>query len=573
MKARYPAKRLLLIGVDGATLDLINLWIDDLPNFAQLLKGGAWGRLESTPDQNSAASWSSIVTGKNPGKHGIFWFVEYKEGSYDYRYINASYRDGKTLWRLLSEAGKRVGAINVPISYPAEEVNGFVISGIDCPGIEDPRFTYPPELSEEIRKEVGEYIIEPGIPSFVTAGRLEEGVTRLHQTVAQRLAVTKYLMRARPWEFFMVVFTSPDSAQHFYWKYMEPEGFEVSPKEVEKYQDTIRNVYRQVDQALGELLALAGEDCNVLVVSDHGGTAATGRSRFLARWLEAIGVLKYKERGALDSLQGKAKQLCFDTLAWGYRQIDKRFGREFKLRLARLFPRLRERIEIHISYGEIDWPATKAYTDARRPNIWINLRGRQPQGIVEPCEEYERVRDYIIERLMAARDTRTGLPLAEAVLRREEAYHGRHVPKAPDLVIQWMEKAHLDRADLGEETSGVLGEERKRTIFFRGPVTISGGHAKYGVIFMRGPGVKQGVEITGAKVTDVAPTVLYLMGESIPEDMDGRVLNEAFEEELLLHHPIRRVSLEEGEAGERAVYSDEDAQTIGDRLRGLGYVE
>ena len=573
MKVQYPAKRLLLIGVDAATLDLINPWLDELPNFAQLLKDGAWGRMESTPEQNSAASWSSIVTGKNPGKHGIFWFVEYKEGSYEYRYINASYRDGKALWCLLSEAGKRVGAINVPISYPAEEVNGFVISGIDCPDTEDPRFIYPPELNEEIRKEVGEYIIEPGTPSFVAAGRWEEGAVRLHQTVAQRLAVTKHLMRTRPWEFFMVVFTSPDSAQHFYWKYMEPEGFEVSPEEVEKYQDTIRSVYRQVDQAIGELLALAGEDCGVLVVSDHGGTAATGRSRFLTRWLESIGVLKYKERGAPDSLQGKAKQLCFDTLAWGYRQIDKRFGRELKIRLAGLFPRLRERIEIHVSYGEIDWSATKAYTDGRRPNIWINLRGRQPQGIVEPGEEYERVRDHIIERLMAARDGRTGLPLVEAVLRREEAYHGRHVPKAPDLVIQWMEKTHLESADLGEEAMGVLREERRRTIVFRGPVTISGGHAKYGVIFMRGPGVKEGVEITGAKVTDVAPTVLYLMGESIPEDMDGRVLSEAFKEEFLLHHPIRRVSVEEGEAGERAGYSDEDAQTIGDRLRGLGYIE
>lgn len=573
MKMRYPAKKVLLIGVDAATLDLINPWLGELPNFAQLLKDGAWGKLESTPEQNSAASWSSIVTGKNPGKHGIFWFVEYKEGSYEYRYINASYRDGKALWRLLSEAGKRVGAINVPISYPAEEVNGFVISGIDCPGTEAPRFTYLPELSEEIRKEVGEYIIEPGIPSFVTAGRLEEGVARLHQTVAQRLAVTKHLMRTRPWEFFMVVFTSLDSVQHFYWKYMEPEGFEVAPEEVEKYQNAIRDVYRQVDQAIGELLALAGEDCSVLVVSDHGGTAATGRSRFLARWLESIGVLKYGERGAPDSLQGKAKRLCFDTLGWGYRQIDKRFGREFKLRLAKLLPKLRERIEIHISYGEIDWSATKAYTDARRPNIWINLHGRQPQGIVEPGEEYDRVRDYIIERLMAARDSGSGLPLVEAVLKREEAYHGRYVPKAPDLVIQWMEKAHLERADLGEEASGVLREERGKTVVFRGPVTISGGHAKYGVIFMRGPGVKEGVEVTGAKVTDVAPTVLYLMGEPIPEDMDGRVLNGAFEEELLLHHPIRRVSVEEGEAGERAGYSDEDAETIGDRLRGLGYVE
>ena len=121
------ANRVLMIGIDSATFDSMTPWIEEgqLPNFARLLREGAAGKLESVPNINSAPAWSSIVTGKNPGKHSIFYFVEDDSEHYSYQYLNASFRTAKPIWQILSEAGKRVGVINVPISYPAEPLNGF----------------------------------------------------------------------------------------------------------------------------------------------------------------------------------------------------------------------------------------------------------------------------------------------------------------------------------------------------------------------------------------------------------------------------------------------------------------
>src|SRR3972149_5948592 len=114
--------RVLVIGIDAATMDLVRPWAEagQLPAFARLFREGTQGLLRSVPNRNSAAAWTSMMTGKNPGKHGIFFFTEYQEGSFDYSYVNASYRDGVTLWRLLSDAGLQVGVINVPMTYPAE---------------------------------------------------------------------------------------------------------------------------------------------------------------------------------------------------------------------------------------------------------------------------------------------------------------------------------------------------------------------------------------------------------------------------------------------------------------------
>ena len=225
--------KVLVIGIDGGTLDVIRPHLGVLPNLARFFQEGVSGSLRSVPNRNSAPAWSSMITGKNPGKHGIFWFTEPKENSYEVCYVNGSFRKEAAVWDILSAAGKRVGVINVPLTYPAGEVNGFLVAGIDTPMIGAERFTYPPSLSVEIQEQVGEYIVEPGTPSSLKAGRYEEAVERLYKTVDQRAAAAKHLMTTKEWDFFMVVFTATDSAQHFFWKYMYPEYYppaQLSPE-------------------------------------------------------------------------------------------------------------------------------------------------------------------------------------------------------------------------------------------------------------------------------------------------------------------------------------------------------
>ncbi|NIN68139.1 MAG: hypothetical protein GTO63_26215 [Anaerolineae bacterium] len=566
------ANKILVIGIDAAAMEFVQTWSDEgrLPSFKSFLEEGAYARLNSVPNCNSAPAWSSMVTGVNPGKHGIFWFREYKPHSYESFYTNASYRHGDPLWRLMSRAGRQVGIMNVPISYPAERVNGFLIAGLDAPGVDDERFSHPSGLIVGLREELGEYIIEPGMPGFYKAGRLDEGIERLHSTIDSRLAYSSYLMEKWPWDFFMVVFTAVDSAQHFFWKFMRPEGFTVDQEEREKYQHVIRDVYVHCDEAIGRLVELAGPSTTVFLVSDHGGDVG-GKSRLVAVWLQRMGMLRYSSAGPKHTtLRALPRDLTFRLLVSAYRQADRHLERDVKLRLARMFPGLRRKTEAHLSFSQIDWAATKAFTDGKRPDIWINLRGRFPGGTVEPGTEYDEVCESIREQFLAMRNPRTGRNAVKQVLRKREAYHGPHLDKAPDLVVRW--EPNLPIEALIAESARASGMPQGVTL---SPLAAgaSGGHGQYGVLLAKSPHIKRCQDIGTAEIADVAPTILHLAGLPVPEYMDGKVVEEMLEEEFLRKNPVRESSHLAGPIMEPVPYSKEEEATIEERLRGLGYVE
>ncbi len=156
--------RVLVIGLDGATLDLICPWVKEgrLPNLARLMKGGIYGKLESTIPAQTPVAWTSFMTGMNAGKHGIPDYVTHEPNSYKIEYINATYRRAKPIWSIVGDRGGRVGVVNVPMTYPPEAVNGFMISGMDTPGT-DATFTYPPDLYGEITEKFGDYMIDTPI--------------------------------------------------------------------------------------------------------------------------------------------------------------------------------------------------------------------------------------------------------------------------------------------------------------------------------------------------------------------------------------------------------------------------
>src|ERR1700745_805664 len=136
--------KIVIIGLDSATGDLIRPWADQglLPNLRKISENGVSGELESAIPPLTPPAWTSFMTGKNPGKHGIFHFLEPQPGSYAMRYANAGSRRSPTIWQLLSSAGRNVGTVNVPFTYPPEQIQGFQISGMDTPSEKSP-FIHP----------------------------------------------------------------------------------------------------------------------------------------------------------------------------------------------------------------------------------------------------------------------------------------------------------------------------------------------------------------------------------------------------------------------------------------------
>ena len=558
--------RLLIIGLDGATFDLIRPWATagKLPNIARLMRGGSSAPLRSVPNQNSAPAWSSFATGKNPGKHGIFYFDERIEGTYNKRYLNGGFRQGESWWSLASQAGKVVGVVNVPMSYPAEKVNGVMLAGLDAPGVDSPGFSHPPELIDELQQNVGDYIIEPGIPSYMKMRRRDLAEQAIFDAADKRAAYTRYLMSSRAWDVFHVTFTAPDASHHFFWRDMDLAHPEYNPVEAVRYGDTVERVYERMDQIVGELTALA-PDATVMLMSDHGGGFNQRGAEYLNDWLASIGLLHYLDSGGQrPSLPARGKKLAMAPLKWGYNQVDRRLPRDAKLKLVRLLPGVRERMEMALTFGNIDWTRTKAYAYGARDDLWINLQGREPGGIVPP-EQYEALRDEIIEKLHASRDVLDHEPVLEEAIKREDVYHGPNLHKSPDIIIRWKTTRVIRGIYLpqpGKEPPPVPPLS---------PNLNNGGHRLHGIFVMAGDGVREGHRFDEGILWDLAPTILHYLGVPVPDDMDGRVLAESFDADWLAEHPVT-FSAGTGESGQGADYDSEAQALIDERLRGLGYV-
>jgi len=555
-----PKPRAIVVGIDGGSPQLVEAWAAQgkLPGFARLMEEGAFGPLASVPNMRSAAAWTSFMTGRNPGKHGIYEFYEYAADLQRIRFLKGGDRDGATIWGLLSAAGRKVGVINVPMTYPAERVNGFLIAGLDAPGRKSRGFVQPPELLAELEERFGEYILEPGLTGHIVAGNTDTAVERLWEELEQKVKVSDHLAAVKPWDLFVTVFRSLDAVQHCFWKHMDAEHPFHDPAQAKRYGSVILEAYQRVDRYLSELLDRLDDDTSLFVISDHGFGAKHPATTQLNRWLEAEGFLTYRRRGILQKLLGSV-----------YRAVVGGTFRRTKERLTRYLPFLRNIVQYQLCFAQIDWKKTSAYSDTLYPTIWVNRRPEGPMGGGASEERYRELIGRLRERLADCRDSVTGMPVVDEVFGKGEIYHGPHVDRAPDLLIRWREDttihglAGLKRED-GSDTR-IPGED---------PSVISGDHRVHGILFARGPFVRRGVRVDHANLVDIAPTVLYAMKEPVPRDMDGRVVQEIFEESFSRENEVRRSEAGgDGSGGPDEGYSDEDEAVIAERLKALGYLE
>lgn len=563
-----PNHRVLVLGLDGATFDLMEPWITQghLPHLGRLYRGGARSRLRSTVPPITPCAWSSFMTGKNPGKHGLFDFVEPLPDRRGFRFTNATCREGETLWAYLDRHGRHVGVLNVPMTYPPPRLaNGYLISGLDTPN-EQSRYTEPEGLKAELAAAgIGYRIDVQHLGNMRTDRRRDLRLRELCDVETARTRALQHLRRARPSDFEMLVYTATDQVQHHFWHYMDPGHDKYDPRGAERYRNAIRDVYVHVDNLIGSLVDGLADDTVIVVMSDHGfGPTSNVRVR-LNQALEQRGLLSFAKEGGsgrtVRRLAGVADRLLRSTLSNG----AKRF-------IAGAFPRLRVWFE-GLDEAAIDWDHTSAYVnEAYRssPAVWLN-RGRLsgPELGRALAEAEAALRDL--------KDPQTGRPVVSHVYRTRELYHGPHVDKAPDLIPSWWDDAFL----LEQSVPG--GPPQRTVERSREPITggveFAGSHRLDGVFMMAGGPVRKDFAFAGADITDVAPTVLYLMGMPVPADMDGRPLLEALDPGFVASHPPSHAANGHaappapGGPAEEAVFSEAEAQLIEERLKSMGYIE
>lgn len=485
-----PAKPLLIVGWDGATPELVEPWMADgtLPNLANLARRGGWAPLRSTLHPLSPAAWASAFTGLNPGRHGIYDFGHRAPDTYRVDPTDGSHRRGAALWEIAAECGLSSLVIGVPMSHPSVEVPGVTfVPGLGASTLDDT--TWPRSLAQQIRAQVPDYAIDANAYEHADPADFLGAVSDMVD--GRTRVATSLIARDQP-DLAFVVYVATDRVQHAFWRQsMLPDS--PGHQSSWRFANAIRDCYVQLDRALGELVATVGDQATVLVVSDHGFGELNG-DLYLNAVLEDLGLLTVRRGpgrsplgGLLSRLMGKLPPV-----------------------LQRLQP---GQDEASATFGDIEWSATQAYSRGLFGQVWLNLRGREPHGIVEPGPGADALLEQISDACLNLTEPDGRTPLIQSVLRGADLFHGPHAAEAPDLVVVPREYRWMTRSGREIGPPGVITGEPA--------VRHTGNHRMNGVLVGGGPGIAQGADPELLRLLDLTPTALALLGIEVPRSLDG----------------------------------------------------
>ena len=533
-----------MLGIDGATFAVLDPAFEagHMPRLERLLGRGASGVLTSTVPPYTPPGWTSIFTGVNPGKHGIFGFtlgnVQRNDGLVRLDRVTAP-----GLWNVANAQGVKTGLFNIPMTYPPPVVDGWAVSGMLTPeggGSTPANYTYPEELASSIASAVGSYEIDIEV-NYDEDWKSTAIIERLSRNLAlKRKALATLLDRREGLPFLFAVLEAPDRLMHVHYKYIDPACDHFHRPEAEPIRERAWAFFDEMDAMIGDLLEWAGEDAYVVTMSDHGfgpKDKAVNVNLALREW----GLLGIQGAGQMTSSQTVRK------IARGVR----------KMMPKSMWQKAKQRAQ-----ASIDWSTTKAFSaPIPQQGIYLNLEGREPHGIVAESD-YEAVRDEVIDRLSSMTDPDDGKPVVDRVYRREEVVHGPQAERAPDLFPVCRDYAY-ELYD-GLFSPQVLDDYRHLPRGF---------HRMDGIFGIAGPGIEARNGLR-ASLYDMAPTALYLAGCKLPE-MDGRVLEDLLPAAMLKERPVQTEDMDlpnAGEGAEGSPYSAEEEAQIEESLRNLGYL-
>lgn len=544
------AKKILIIGLDGVTWGVLTTLMTEgrMPRLQAICDGGVSGVLRSTTPPITPAAWTTFLTGKQPGKHGIIDFERFDVQTNKLTFNSTRCLDHvRNLWRILGDHGLKVGSVNVPMTFPAVAVKGFMVSGFETPGLNTP-FVYPPELKDELVSHWPDPTLRAKWKRsvFHSDRVFAENLDYISRSFLQGADMSMWLGRKYGWDVLMVVLKLTDNLQHKTWKYIDSRWRDENPGR----RDMVKDCFSAADKALGMLVDYAAEhDATTLVVSDHGHGSLEGKIH-VNRLLEEWGYLVLERGGAQSSTRAR---YVWDRL----RGRTRKFAREGTIAddLAVDFSRTRACV-MHAGMAGF---------------LYMNLRGRQPCGIVEPVD-YERLRDELRKRLMGEEATTTHpdghrIHLFPEVHKPEELYRCSRAeqPWMPDLILIPYESLAVVRKIRGSRVVKWLPDDR-----------IEGTHRPDGVLAAWGSGVARGARVD-AQIADCAPTILSLLGLPVPMDMDGRVIRDLFAsppeviyESTGAYHARQSTA---GSIADESVYTEDQMKVLTARLNDLGYLE
>lgn len=519
-------QKVLAIALDAASPVLLREWGADgtLPNIGRLLREGLSGPSRTLEGFYHGATWPSFMTGRSPGRHGIYWLHQLKTGDYDQHRLTAEQvRRYPSLWEVLSGAGRRVAVLDVPFDTPRPSIKG--LHAVEW-YTHDPLFdfcTAPAHIADDITRTEGRH----PAPGFCDANRHTANdyrlfIDQLKGGTGLRGHLTQRLLADRSWDFAVAVFAETHCAGHQLWVLHDPAHPSHDPTVVRQTGDGLREVYMAVDQAVGEIIAaLAGTDTTVVLLDLHGMSFAAGAWLLLPDVLERLGHFTPLPPPAPPSLARRVGGPVWRMLPEGLREALAPVKR------AALGP-LPAPIKPGTSPPQFVPAATRCYPimlGQAVSGIRLNIAGRDPFGMLRP-DEVTGFGAALAAELMALKDPGTGQPMTAEVRWTRDLYQGEALSELPDLIVDWDLTRPIGSAGVGTGAGSTMRAMSSRigTVERENRNCRSGEHRNEGLFIACGPGIAPGALERTVSTMDFAPTFAKMLG--VDMETDGHVITE-----------------------------------------------
>ena len=557
MSARH-----VVIGLDGADLPLIRrLGRERLPILHQLMDEGAYSHQQSVIPPATLPNWTTFLTGADPGRHGVIDFT--LRHGYQVTFAAGGAREVPTLFSRLDALGLACACIGFPATYPPEPLErGVFISGWDSPVAfqADDSFVWPRALHAEIKSRFGETRFD-NVDEFDAErpGWHEELPAALAERIGRKQQLAEWLLEGRDWDVFAIYFGESDTASHYLWS-LHDEKSPRAPESGNHRTDGLARVYQALDESVGAVRkAAGGPSVELTILGDHGSGGSSDKVLHLNRVLAEAGLLHFKPQTAIPRTMKLLKEAALTRLPPRLRELIFQWGGKS----------LPGWLESKARFGTIDMRRSLAFSDELNyfPAVYLNLKGREPQGTVSLADT-ERVTREVETALLQLKDPWTGNAVVRQVLRREQVFRGPFAHRAPDLLLD----LNLDEgysynlmpspAGLGDAWRKLDPSER----LGRKGRSLPGSHRDRGFFLAAGPTIASVGEIE-SHIADASATLLTRLGIQVPTEFMGRPLWEILSEVLpATEHTLPVTS---------RVRTDTNSaeQHIEARLRALGYID
>jgi len=546
-------RKIVIFGIDGCPEEIVRKWVleeNKLPNFRKVYEQGAFTSMTTTIPYSTVPGWMSLLTGKKPGKLDLYYFFNRITGQYKTTPVSLAWKTRNPIWDILSENENRSIILNVPSTIPKEaDFNGILVSGpVMNPYLEC--IAYPEQLNKQLLDDG--YLVDL---NFWVEDITLKHVEKIIKYVRKKIALAESLFKNEKWDLFMFAFYYIDPLLHRFWKYIDTNY--IYYEDNEKFKNVIFDFYKIIDEHLGFYLENLPDNSNLYIASDHGMGPRKGFID-LNKWLFNNKFLYLKtERKRKVTLKAFQNSII-------YRPLRKMY---LSMKGGTFLKKIRNYIWNTLpgddrSWKDIDWSQSSAYSIGKE-SIFINLKGREPEGIIDGVQEYNEIVDEIIQKLYELKDPDDGQPVVQKAWKGKELYSDGSFEKLPDIIIEYRNGSYY-QSDSREPAPGDK--------LFTYKEKNSAAHKHNTIFGCYGVDIEAKPDLEGVSIVDVVPTILHNMNIPIPDDIDGKVLLDIFREDSDSKSRKIKYTKVDKKDESSGTKKDDEEKIIMERLKKLGYI-